>query len=218
MIAFCALTGARCRWTSPGVLGELWGEEEKIITIEQIQRKVCETYGLKLSDIKAKNRTKAVAFPRQIAMYLARQLTTPRCPRWPRLRGKDTRRPACGGQDRGPAAGRPKLRKTSTDLSRHHAVIHRAPGLSTALSLRPSRKTSGHRRLPRIRPPHRLILLRLRSCSVLFLNKTLESLMDVFLTAMRSSRPADGPEHRRAPPDAPDLANVLLETDGEACA
>jgi chromosomal replication initiator protein len=57
------------------VLGELWGEEEKIITMEQIQRKVAEAYGIKLSDLKAKNRTKAVAFPRQIAMYLARQLT-----------------------------------------------------------------------------------------------------------------------------------------------
>ena len=30
---------------------------------------------MKLSDLRAKNRTKAVAFPRQIAMYLARQLT-----------------------------------------------------------------------------------------------------------------------------------------------
>jgi chromosomal replication initiator protein len=36
---------------------------------------VAEAYGIKLSDLKAKNRTKAVAFPRQIAMYLARQLT-----------------------------------------------------------------------------------------------------------------------------------------------
>jgi chromosomal replication initiator protein len=36
---------------------------------------VAEAYGIKLSDLKAKNRTKAVAFPRQIAMYLSRQLT-----------------------------------------------------------------------------------------------------------------------------------------------
>jgi len=57
------------------VLAELWGEEEKIITIEHIQRKTAEFFGLKLSDMRAKNRTKAVAFPRQIAMYLARQLT-----------------------------------------------------------------------------------------------------------------------------------------------
>src|SRR3989440_90093 len=76
MIAFCALTGRDMSVDlAQEVLGELWGEEEKIITIEQIQRKVAEAYGIKLSDLKAKNRTKAVAFPRQIAMYIARQLT-----------------------------------------------------------------------------------------------------------------------------------------------
>src|SRR5499425_2075002 len=76
MIAFCALTGREMSVDlAQEVLGELWGEEEKVITIEQIQRKVAETYGIKLSDLKAKNRTKAVAFPRQVAMYLARQLT-----------------------------------------------------------------------------------------------------------------------------------------------
>ena len=37
--------------------------------------RACDFFGLKLSDLKAKNRTKAVAFPRQVAMYLARQLT-----------------------------------------------------------------------------------------------------------------------------------------------
>jgi chromosomal replication initiator protein len=57
------------------VLSDLWGEEEKIISIDQIQRKVCDFFGIKISDLKAQNRTKAVAFPRQIAMYLSRQLT-----------------------------------------------------------------------------------------------------------------------------------------------
>ena len=76
MIAFCALTGREMSVDlAQEVLGELWGEEEKIITIEQIQRKVCDFFGIRLSDIKAKTRTKAIAFPRQIAMYLARQLT-----------------------------------------------------------------------------------------------------------------------------------------------
>src|SRR4029434_3999101 len=45
------------------------------ITIEQIQRKVSDFFSVKMADLKAKNRTKAVAFPRQIAMYLSRQLT-----------------------------------------------------------------------------------------------------------------------------------------------
>jgi chromosomal replication initiator protein len=76
MIAFCALTGREMSTDlAQEVLADLWGEEEKIITIDQIQRKVCDLFGIKLSDLKAKNRTKAISFPRQIAMYLSRQLT-----------------------------------------------------------------------------------------------------------------------------------------------
>ena len=76
MIAFCALTGREMSIElAQEVLAELWGDEEKIITIDQVQRKVCELFGLKLSDLKAKTRTKTVAFPRQVAMYLARKLT-----------------------------------------------------------------------------------------------------------------------------------------------
>jgi chromosomal replication initiator protein len=76
MIAFCALTGREMSVDlAQEVLSDLWGDEEKVITIEQIQRKVSDFFGVKLGDLKAKNRTKAVAFPRQIAMYLARQLT-----------------------------------------------------------------------------------------------------------------------------------------------
>jgi chromosomal replication initiator protein len=76
MIAFCSLSGREMSVDlAQDVLSELWGEEEKVITIEHIQRKAAEFFGLKLSDMRAKNRTKAVAFPRQIAMYLARQLT-----------------------------------------------------------------------------------------------------------------------------------------------
>ena len=76
MVAFCALTGREMSVDlAQEVLADLWGDSEKIITIEQIQRSVAEFFGVKFSDFKAKNRTRAVAFPRQIAMYLARQLT-----------------------------------------------------------------------------------------------------------------------------------------------
>lgn len=47
----------------------------KIITIHDIQQRVGEFYNLKLDDFKARKRTKAVAFPRQVAMYLSRELT-----------------------------------------------------------------------------------------------------------------------------------------------
>ena len=76
MIAFCALTGREMGVElAQEVLSEIWGEEDKVVTVEQIQRKVCDFFNLKLTDLKAQNRTKAVAFPRQIAMYLARDLT-----------------------------------------------------------------------------------------------------------------------------------------------
>jgi chromosomal replication initiator protein len=76
MIAFCSLSGREMTIDlAHDVLADLWGEEEKIITIEHIQRKTADFFGVKFSDMRAKNRTKAVAFPRQIAMYLARQLT-----------------------------------------------------------------------------------------------------------------------------------------------
>lgn len=47
----------------------------KKISIEAIQRIVAEYYNIKYEDMKAKKRTRAVAFPRQIAMYLSRELT-----------------------------------------------------------------------------------------------------------------------------------------------
>jgi chromosomal replication initiator protein len=47
----------------------------RLITMQDIQQRVGEYYGLKLEDFKARKRTKAIAFPRQIAMYLSRELT-----------------------------------------------------------------------------------------------------------------------------------------------
>lgn len=47
----------------------------KMITIQDIQQRVGEFYGLKMEEFKARKRTKAVAYPRQIAMYLSRELT-----------------------------------------------------------------------------------------------------------------------------------------------
>lgn len=47
----------------------------KQISIEMIQQAVSEYYHLSLGEFKAKKRTRAVAFPRQIAMYLSRELT-----------------------------------------------------------------------------------------------------------------------------------------------
>ena len=45
------------------------------ITIEQIQEAVSNHYGIKVAEMKSKKRTKKIAFPRQVAMYLSRELT-----------------------------------------------------------------------------------------------------------------------------------------------
>jgi chromosomal replication initiator protein len=47
----------------------------KQISIEMIQQSVAEFFHLSLGEFKAKKRTRAIAFPRQIAMYLSRELT-----------------------------------------------------------------------------------------------------------------------------------------------
>ncbi len=57
------------------VLKDLVHEEDKALTVEYVQKIVCEYFGLKVQEIKAKKRTRDIAFPRQIAMYLSKALT-----------------------------------------------------------------------------------------------------------------------------------------------
>jgi len=45
------------------------------ITIESIQRVVAENFGMRVVDLKQKNNSRNVVVPRQIAMYLAKQMT-----------------------------------------------------------------------------------------------------------------------------------------------
>jgi len=76
LIAYSSLTGTDI--TLPmahQVLKNLVDLEERRISIEHIQRVVCQEFNLALSQLKAKNNSQAVAYPRQIAMYLAKELT-----------------------------------------------------------------------------------------------------------------------------------------------
>jgi len=50
-------------------------EESKPITIGLIQKTVSKYYKIKESDLRVKKRVKSIAFPRQVAMYLCRELT-----------------------------------------------------------------------------------------------------------------------------------------------
>jgi chromosomal replication initiator protein len=75
--AFCNLTGRPLTLDlAQEVLANIWGAEERLVTIDDILRRVGEVFNVKTQELRAKTRTKAVAFPRQVAMYLARQLTS----------------------------------------------------------------------------------------------------------------------------------------------
>ena len=50
-------------------------EARKRVTIDQIQKKVAEHFDVRLADMTSKRRTANIAFPRQVAMYLARRHT-----------------------------------------------------------------------------------------------------------------------------------------------
>ena len=55
---------------------ELLNEKElEKITIQDIQKVVGQYYSVRIEDFSAKKRTKSIAYPRQIAMYLSRELT-----------------------------------------------------------------------------------------------------------------------------------------------
>ncbi|WP_082744194.1 chromosomal replication initiator protein DnaA [Alicyclobacillus mali (ex Roth et al. 2021)] len=51
------------------------------VTVSHVQKVVADHYGLKVDDLKGKKRTRNIAFPRQIAMYLTRELTDLSLPR-----------------------------------------------------------------------------------------------------------------------------------------
>ncbi|MDD2927231.1 MAG: chromosomal replication initiator protein DnaA [Candidatus Omnitrophica bacterium] len=57
------------------VLKDLLREPKKLITVDFIQRCVAEEFGIALGELKTKRRNKTVVLPRQIAMYLSRELT-----------------------------------------------------------------------------------------------------------------------------------------------
>jgi len=56
-------------------LKDLLREPKKLITVDFIQRCVAEEFGISLPELKTKRRNKQVVLPRQIAMYLSRELT-----------------------------------------------------------------------------------------------------------------------------------------------
>jgi chromosomal replication initiator protein len=58
------------------VLSDLLKAHDRQVTIDEIQKKVAEHFSIRLADMSSARRSRSVARPRQVAMYLAKQLTT----------------------------------------------------------------------------------------------------------------------------------------------
>ncbi len=76
LLAYASLTGAQVTLpTAQEVLKNFIDAQTKRVTIDSIQKAVAEQFGLRTAEIKTKNNSRAIVFPRQIAMYIAKQLT-----------------------------------------------------------------------------------------------------------------------------------------------
>ena len=62
--------------TAQEVLHDILKAHDRRVTIEEIQKRVAEHYSIRLTDMSSARRARAVARPRQVAMYLAKQLTS----------------------------------------------------------------------------------------------------------------------------------------------
>ena len=81
LLAFTSLTGAELSvTTAQEVLKNIIETQEKRVSIEQIQRRVGEHFGKRGQDLKVRSNSREIAFPRQVAMYIVKQLTAASLP------------------------------------------------------------------------------------------------------------------------------------------
>jgi chromosomal replication initiator protein len=81
LMAYASLTGATVSLaTAQQVLRNIIASQEKRVTIDLIQKRVSEHFNLREQDLKIRSNTRAIAFPRQVAMYIVKQLTTASLP------------------------------------------------------------------------------------------------------------------------------------------
>lgn len=83
VVAYASLQG---RDVTPETAAEalkdiISSRKSRVITIAAIQEAVASHFGINVEDMKTKKRTRAIAYPRQVAMYLARELTDASLPR-----------------------------------------------------------------------------------------------------------------------------------------
>jgi chromosomal replication initiator protein len=76
LIAYASLTGQDITIDlTQESLRDVLAHDDRAITIEGVQKFVCEYYQLKIAELKSRNNSKSVAMPRQVAMYLCKHLT-----------------------------------------------------------------------------------------------------------------------------------------------
>ena len=76
LIAYASLTGREISLElTQEVLKNVIDQDDKAVTIETIQKYVSDYYQLKVVELKSRNNSKSIAMPRQIAMYLCKNLT-----------------------------------------------------------------------------------------------------------------------------------------------
>ena len=76
LFAFASLVGREINLElAQDCLADILRASDRKLTIEEIQRKVAEHYNIRLSDMIGPKRLRNIARPRQVAMYLAKQLT-----------------------------------------------------------------------------------------------------------------------------------------------
>jgi chromosomal replication initiator protein len=81
LMAYASLTGATVSLaTAQQVLRNIIASQLKRVTIDLIQKRVSEHFNLREQDLKVRSNTRAIAFPRQVAMYIVKQLTTASLP------------------------------------------------------------------------------------------------------------------------------------------
>ncbi len=81
LCAYTSLTGTEINLSvAQQVLKNVLESQDRRVTIESIQKRVAEHYGLRPQDLKLRSNSKAIAFPRQVSMYVVKHLTSASLP------------------------------------------------------------------------------------------------------------------------------------------
>ena len=81
LLAYASLKGRDLSMSlAQEVLRDVLRHEERVVTIDAIQKFVADYYHMRMAELKSRNNSKSVALPRQVAMYLCKSLTNASLP------------------------------------------------------------------------------------------------------------------------------------------